>query len=125
VTKCDDDLDAHNIRLIAGDYIDEVYREITTENGAADTGVHPQLVERLCADPGMREHLLAWDRDFRQTEATVRAPTVVPNDELYRAVIEFLHPNTDRFQFHRASPDLHHDPKARSAAREPGAFRHP
>ncbi len=95
MTERDDDLDAHDIRLIAGDYIDEVYREITTENGSADTGVNPQLVERLCADPAMRQHLLAWDREFRLTEATIGAPTVVPNDALYRTVIEFLHPNAE------------------------------
>lgn len=102
MTERDDDLDAQDIRLIAGDYIDEVYREITTENGSADTGVHPQLVERLCADPELRQRLLAWDRMFRQTEATVTAPAVVPDDELYRTVLGFLHPNTDRVQFHRS-----------------------
>jgi hypothetical protein len=104
VTERGDDLDDHDIRLIAGDYIDEVYREITTENGSADTGVHPQLVERLCADPAMRRHLLAWDREFRQTEATMGAPAVVADDALYRTVIEFLHLNAERVQFHRASP---------------------
>jgi hypothetical protein len=72
------------------DYVDELYRELTQENGAANLGTQSQVVEFILADPELREAVAAWGRAMDSGEATTRPRHRLPIDAAYRRIRSHL-----------------------------------
>lgn len=67
-------------------YVDEVYREVTTENVAASLGVQNQAVAAIIADPALTASVRAWAARHRNLEATMAPPERLPIDDAYRRI---------------------------------------
>lgn len=67
-------------------YVDEVYREVTTENVAASLGVQNQAVAAIIADPALTASVRAWAARHRKLEATTEPPERLPIDDAYRRI---------------------------------------
>ena len=67
-------------------YVDEVYREVTTENVAASLGVQNQAVAAIIADPALTAAVRAWAARHPHLEATMEPPQRLPIDDAYRRI---------------------------------------
>jgi hypothetical protein len=79
-------------RLIrfALEYVNELYRELTQENGAANLGTQNQVVEFILADPELRKTVVEWGRAMGPEEATTTPPRRLPIDAPYRRIRGYL-----------------------------------
>ena len=79
-------------RLIADafDYVLELYRELSEENGAPSLGTQNQAVDFILADPDLSRSVAEWGRQARNDEARIAPPQRLPYDETYRRVEGFL-----------------------------------
>ncbi len=71
-------------------YVDELYRELSQENGAPNPGTQNQAVEFILADPELREAVAAWGRTTNTEEATTAPPHRLPIDSAYRRIRSYL-----------------------------------
>ena len=72
-------------------YVNEVYRELRQENGAANLGTQNQAVDFILADPQLSEAVMNWAASGKAGavaigEASTAPPRPVPKDALYQAV---------------------------------------
>jgi hypothetical protein len=67
-------------------YVDELYREITAENVAADLGVQNQAVNAILADAALSDSVRAWAAGNRNLEATMAPPQRLPINDAYRRI---------------------------------------
>jgi hypothetical protein len=81
-----------NTRLIAAalDYVVELYRELSEENGAPSLGTQNQAVDFVLANPDLTRSVAEWARQAASGEATPASPRRLPIDETYRRVADFL-----------------------------------
>jgi hypothetical protein len=81
-----------DIRLIedALEYVIELYRELSAENGAPTAGTQNQAVDFILADPALSRSVAEWARRNRTDEATTAPPQRLPYDATYRQVAGFL-----------------------------------
>lgn len=79
-------------RLIedAFEYVIELYRELSEENGAPSLGTQNQAVDFILADPELSRSVAGWARRARTDEATTAPPQRLPYDETYQRVAGFL-----------------------------------
>ena len=71
-------------------YVDELYRELTQENGVPIVGIQNQAVEFILADPQLREAVRSWGETADITRATTTFPPRPPIDAAYRRVRAYL-----------------------------------
>ena len=71
-------------------YVIELYRELTTENGAPTLGSQNQAVEFIRADPELRRAVVAWAETVNSNEATIAPRRFLPFDALYARTRAFL-----------------------------------
>jgi hypothetical protein len=74
----------------AMEYVAELYRELTKENGAPNPGTQNQAVEFILADPELREAITAWGRATNPDEAMTMPPHRLPIDRAYRRIRSYL-----------------------------------
>ena len=72
------------------EYVIEVYRELSEENGAPTPGTQNQAVNFILADPALRRGVQEWARRHRPDEATTTPPQRLAYDETYRRVAAFM-----------------------------------
>lgn len=72
------------------EYVIEVYRELSEENGAPTPGTQNQAVDFILADPELTRSVDEWARGTRPDEATTAPRQRLPYDETYRRVAGFL-----------------------------------
>jgi hypothetical protein len=70
----------------AMEYVNELYRELSQENGAPNPGTQNQTVEFILADPELREAIAVWGRAANLDEATTIPPHRLPTDPAYRRI---------------------------------------
>ena len=71
-------------------YVIELYRELTTENGAPSLGTQNQAVDFIRADPELRSAVATWAQTAGIDEATTAPPQRLPIDALYSRVRGFF-----------------------------------
>jgi hypothetical protein len=71
-------------------YVIELYRELSTENGAPMPGTQNQVVDFIRADPELSRAVRQWGNRNRVEEATTAPPQRLPCDETYRRVRAFM-----------------------------------
>ena len=74
----------------AFEYVIELYRELSEENGAPTPGTQNQTVNFILANPALRRAVEEWARRHRSDEATTSPPQRLPYDENYRRVAAFM-----------------------------------
>lgn len=74
----------------AMEYVDELYRELSQENGAPNPGTQNQAVDFILADPELCEAVAAWGRSANHDEATTMPPHRLPIDAAYRRIRSHL-----------------------------------
>jgi hypothetical protein len=72
------------------DYVAELYRELSQENGAPNPGTQNQAVDYILADPELREAVAEWGRATNPNEATTMPPHRLPIDTAYRRIRKYL-----------------------------------
>jgi len=72
------------------EYVAELYRELSAENGAPTPGTQNQAVDLILADPELTRAVEEWARRHSIDEATTAPPQRLPYDEAYRRVAAFL-----------------------------------
>jgi hypothetical protein len=79
-------------RLIADafEYVVELYRELSEENGTPSLGTQNQAVDFILADPELRRSVGKWARRSRSDEATTAPRQRLPFDQTHRQVAAFL-----------------------------------
>ena len=77
------------IRFALG-YVEELYREVSQENGAPSPGTQNQVVDYILADPELREAVAEWGRATNPDEATTMPPRRLPIDIAYRRIRKYL-----------------------------------
>ena len=97
----------HDTDLIrhAVEYVDELYRELSEENGAPLPGTQNQAVNFILADPALSRAVRAWGERTRADEATTAPPQRLPIDETYRRVEAFMRSVMERPVFVRKDQD--------------------
>jgi hypothetical protein len=71
-------------------YTIELYRELSTENGAPTPGTQNQTVDFILADPELSLAVKKWGERARVDEATTAPPRRPPFDEAYRRIRAFM-----------------------------------
>lgn len=71
-------------------YVDELYRELTTENGAPTLGTQNQVVEAILADPALVAYVRDWAAHNHVLEASIAPTQRLPIDEVYRRLSALL-----------------------------------
>jgi hypothetical protein len=94
-------------RLIenALNYVIEVYRELSAENGAPTAGTQNQAVEFILADAERSRSVAEWARRAPTDEATTAPPQRLPYDATYRQVAGFLRQAMETSGFERKYRD--------------------
>ena len=82
-------------------YAIELYRELTSENGAPTLGTQNQIVDFILADPELRETIAGWARTVETDEATTRPRPRLPYDDAYRRIRDFAQSQMDQPVFMR------------------------
>ena len=82
-------------------YAIELYRELTSENGAPTLGTQNQIVDFILADPELRETVTRWGWTLETDEATTRPPRRLPYDDAYRRIRDFAQSRMDQPVFMR------------------------
>lgn len=97
----------HDTELIrhAIEYIVELYREISGENGAPTPGTQNQAVNFILADPALSRAVSAWGERTRADEASAAPPQRLPFDETCRRVEAFMRSVMERPVFARKNQD--------------------
>ncbi|MBV8739012.1 MAG: hypothetical protein JO007_17495 [Alphaproteobacteria bacterium] len=97
----------HDTELIrhAVEYVAELYRELSEENGAPTPGTQNQVVNFILADPALSRAVRAWGERTRADEATAGPPQRLPFDETYRRVEAFMRSVMERPVFARKDQD--------------------
>jgi hypothetical protein len=72
------------------EYVEELYRELTQENGAPNPGTQNQAVDYILADPELRDAIAEWGRATNPGEATTMPPHRLPIDTAYRRIRKYL-----------------------------------
>jgi hypothetical protein len=85
-----DDSEAPFLVEEAMEYVDEIHRELTTENTAPPPGVEGRVVSAILADPKLRGYIHDWALRERALEASVEPPRRVRIDDVYRRVRDML-----------------------------------
>ena len=71
-------------------YVEELHRELTTENGAPPLGVQNQVVEAILADPALVAYMRDWAARNRVLEASIAPAQRLPIDDVYRRLSALL-----------------------------------
>src|SRR5215471_10579354 len=82
-------------------YAIQLYREMTSENGAPTLGTQNQIVEFILADRELREAVARWGRTVKTDEATTRPLQRLPYDDAYRRIRDFAQSRMDQPVFMR------------------------
>jgi hypothetical protein len=77
------DVKSPGLALDALAYVTRLYDELTTENGAPPLGTQNQVVDFICADPGLAEYVRDWARRANPHEARLEPPERPPQDDAY------------------------------------------
>jgi hypothetical protein len=79
-------------RLIADafEYVVELYRELSAENGTPSLGTQNQAVDFILVDPELSRSVAEWAQRNPHDEAATTPPQRLPFDETYRRVAAFL-----------------------------------
>lgn len=77
--------DAELIRYTLA-YVDELYRELTQENGAPALGTQNQVVDFVLADPELRAAVARRGRIVEEADAAGGPPLRLPRDAAYERV---------------------------------------
>ena len=72
------------------EFVIELYRELTDENGAPTLGTQNQAVNFILADPELGAAIAAWGQKAQLDEATTEPPQRPPYDTAYRRIGDFL-----------------------------------
>ena len=72
------------------EFVEELYRELSQENGAPNPGTQNQAVDYILADPELREAVVKWGRATNPDEATTMPPRRLPIDPAYRRIRNYL-----------------------------------
>jgi hypothetical protein len=72
------------------EYVEELYRELSQENGAPNPGTQNQAVDYILADPELRQAVAKWGRATNSDEATTMPPHRLPIDTTYRRIRNYL-----------------------------------
>ena len=72
------------------DYVEELYRELSQENGAPNPGTQNQAVDYILVDPELRDAVVKWGRATNPDEATTMPPHRLPIDPAYRRIRKYL-----------------------------------
>ena len=72
------------------DYVGELYRELSQENGAPNPGTQNQAVDYILADPELCEAVVKWGHATKADEATTVPPHRLPIDTAYRRIRNYL-----------------------------------
>jgi hypothetical protein len=89
----------------AFEYIIEVYRELSEENGAPTPGTQNQAVNFILADPELRRGVEGWAAAAGADEASTVPPRRLPRDDTYRRVAEFMAGAMEQPVFRRRNRD--------------------
>ena len=71
-------------------YVEQLHRELTTENGAPPLGAQNQVVDAILADPFLTAYVRDWAEQNRVLEASVQPPQRLPIDDAYCRLRELL-----------------------------------
>jgi hypothetical protein len=71
-------------------YVIELYRELSTENGAPTPGTQNQAVDFIRADPELSRAVRQWGERNGVEEAKAKPPPRLTFDETYHRVRAFL-----------------------------------
>lgn len=100
-----------DVILDAVAYVEEVHRELTSENTAPSVGALNQVVEVVLVDPELTAAARAWAQRNRVLEEASSPPGPPPADAAYRRVSELLRdaernagPGSDRLSGDRPNP---------------------
>ncbi len=89
----------------AFEYVIEVYRELSEENGAPTPGTQNQTVNFILADPELRRDVKVWAASAAADEASIVPPHRLPRGDTYRRVAEFMARAMERPVFLRSDRD--------------------
>ena len=68
------------------EYVAELYRELSQENGAPTLGTQNQAVEFILADPELRAAVVVWGRAADREATTIMPPHRLPIDAAYQRI---------------------------------------
>jgi hypothetical protein len=71
-------------------YVEEIHRELTTENTAPPQGALNQVVEVVLADPLLADAARAWAERNRVLDEVKSPPDPPPFDDAYRRVSDLI-----------------------------------
>jgi hypothetical protein len=72
------------------EYVIELYRELSAENGAPTPGTQNQTVAFILADPALSRAVKEWGERANADEASTTPPQRLAYDETYRHVAAFM-----------------------------------
>jgi hypothetical protein len=72
------------------EYVVELYRELTEENGAPSLGTQNQVVDFILADPELSGAVARWASLVQPDEATTAPPRRLPCDAAYRRIRSYM-----------------------------------
>jgi hypothetical protein len=65
-------------------YVEQLHRELTTENGAPPLGAQNRVAEAILADPALVAYVRDWAARNRVLEASTAPAQRLPIDDVYR-----------------------------------------
>jgi hypothetical protein len=71
-------------------YVEQLHRELTTENGAPPLGTQNQVVEAILADPMLIAYVRDWAARHRVQEASTAPTQRLLIDDVYRRLSALL-----------------------------------
>lgn len=86
-------------------YTTELYRELSSENGAPTLGTQNQVVDFILADTALRTAIAAWGSAEDTGEATIAPAQRLPCDTAYRRIRDYMASVMGRLVFARGPHD--------------------
>jgi hypothetical protein len=90
------------------EYVVELYRELTEENGAPSLGTQNQVVDFILADPELSEAVARWARFADPDEATTAPPRRLPCNAAYQRIRAYMQETMEQPVFARPGQEPGH-----------------
>jgi transcriptional accessory protein Tex/SPT6 len=71
-------------------YVEQLHRELTTENGAPPLGAQNRVAEAILADPALVAYVRDWAARHGVQEASMAPARRLPIDDVYRRLSALL-----------------------------------